>query len=67
MVLPRENEAMTYGYYGTDASKTYPNPLFVKLTRELWGRYPTFMFLAETYWGREINAIVSGEALAIFD
>jgi hypothetical protein len=33
IVLPRKDESMTYGYYGTEASKTYPNPLFVKVPR----------------------------------
>ncbi len=60
--MPRKDESHTYGYYGTDAAKSggYANPLFVKLTREMWARHPNFMFLAETYWKREVTAIVSG-------
>jgi hypothetical protein len=38
----------------------YANPLFVKLTREMWAKHPQFIFLAETFWKREVNAIISG-------
>eukprot|EP01114_Cavostelium_apophysatum_P006786 TRINITY_DN1825_c0_g1_i1.p1 TRINITY_DN1825_c0_g1~~TRINITY_DN1825_c0_g1_i1.p1 ORF type:complete len:1954 (+),score=547.30 TRINITY_DN1825_c0_g1_i1:198-6059(+) len=53
-------EGINYGYHGTNASQSYPNPLFVKMTRELWEEFPNFVFFAEIYWGREVNAAMSG-------
>lgn len=38
-------EIMTKGYWGT--SRKYPNPFFVKITRELWGKFPNFTFYGE--------------------
>lgn len=44
VILAMQGEAKDYGYWGTlppnptRDSKIYPNPLFVKLTRELWAR-----------------------------
>jgi phosphodiesterase/alkaline phosphatase D-like protein len=35
----------TYGYFGTAASATYPNPLFIKVTKEIWKKYPEFIFI----------------------
>eukprot|EP00026_Physarum_polycephalum_P000161 Phypoly_transcript_00161.p1 GENE.Phypoly_transcript_00161~~Phypoly_transcript_00161.p1 ORF type:complete len:2059 (-),score=306.68 Phypoly_transcript_00161:106-6282(-) len=66
VILPMQGEAKEYGYWGTlppnptRDSKIYPNPLMIKLTRELWARFPKFMFLAEVHWDRELPAIVSG-------
>ena len=42
----REQLGLSYGYHGTVASETYPNPFFIKTTRELWKEFPNFMFLA---------------------
>jgi hypothetical protein len=60
VLASNNNEAKSYGYWGTTAAVTYPNPLFVKLTREIWRHFPNFIFLAEVFWGREQNAILSG-------
>lgn len=37
---------MTYGFHGTTVAQTYPNPLFIKMTKDLWREFPTFIFLA---------------------
>lgn len=53
-------EIMTKGYWGT--SRKYPNPFFVKISRELWGKFPNFTFYGEhvhTY-NRHIEAARSG-------
>jgi len=60
IVLPSSDEAVSFGYYGTTASSTYPNPLFIKLTREIWTKYPNFVFFAEVFWSRERMALRSG-------
>jgi len=60
VVLPVTDEADTYGYWGTEASKSYPNPLFIKLTKEIWRTFPNFYFIAEVYWNREHAALSSG-------
>jgi len=62
IVLPFSNEAVQYGVFGTQAfrNEAYPNPFFVKTTSTLWRTNPSFLVLAEVYWDREINAIVSG-------
>lgn len=52
--------ANSYGYYGTEASHEYPNPLFIKMTRQIWKEFPNFFFLGEIYWNRESSAITSG-------
>ena len=54
------NEAVTFGYYGTESSATYPNPLLVKLAMGTWRKHPEARLLAESYWGRERNALASG-------
>jgi hypothetical protein len=52
----------------------YPNPLFIRIVREVWLTFPEFIFLAvknfffflkffffqEIYWSRERQAILSG-------
>jgi hypothetical protein len=37
--------ANSFGYYGTEASREYPNPLFIKMTRQIWKEFPNFLFL----------------------
>ncbi|KAK4531879.1 hypothetical protein CCYA_CCYA09G2736 [Cyanidiococcus yangmingshanensis] len=49
------------GYWKTDAAiDGYPNPLLMKLTRELWLLNPSFLVLGESHFHRERNLIVSG-------
>eukprot|EP01117_Protostelium_nocturnum_P000558 TRINITY_DN1062_c0_g1_i1.p1 TRINITY_DN1062_c0_g1~~TRINITY_DN1062_c0_g1_i1.p1 ORF type:complete len:1929 (+),score=827.64 TRINITY_DN1062_c0_g1_i1:180-5966(+) len=60
IVLPSKDEGFTYGYFGAGNNNTYPNPFFIKMTREIWREFPNFVFLAEVFWGREKEAIVSG-------
>ena len=60
VVMPVSDEATTYGFYGTDASHSYPNPLFRKITKEIWSEFANFTFFAEVYWNREAIALSSG-------
>eukprot|EP01133_Synstelium_polycarpum_P007805 gene7805-9157_t len=66
IVRTPNEEGRAFGYWGTtppspkQSTPFYPNPLFIKMTREVWHRHPTFVFLAEVYWERELHAIVSG-------
>ncbi|EFA80962.1 alpha amylase domain-containing protein [Heterostelium album PN500] len=66
IVLQPSEEGRNFGYWGTtpkspkQSTPFYPNPLFIKLTREVWHRYPQFVFLSEVYWERELHSIVSG-------
>lgn len=43
--LPPTNEAVTFGYYGTDC--LYANPLLVKIAMAAWQHYPDCHLLAE--------------------
>jgi len=60
IVLPSSDEGLKYGYFGSAASNTYANPFFIKMTREIWREFPNFVFLAEVFWNREREAIISG-------
>jgi hypothetical protein len=60
VVAAAKGEDSVLGFWGTPQAATYPNPLYVKITRELWRRFPRFVFLAEVDWGREATAIGSG-------
>lgn len=35
------------GYWNSEVSRTYPNPLLVKLTKKIWEQYPQFIFIGE--------------------
>ena len=35
------------GYWDSDNCEQYPNPLLVKLTKEIWEEYPEFIFIGE--------------------
>ena len=35
------------GYWNTDLFNKYPNPLLIKITKEIWLKYPTFIFIGE--------------------
>ena len=53
------------GYWSTDTCEDYPNPLLIKLTRNIWNIYPEFIFfgecwLNEKYSQRHINLTKSG-------
>eukprot|EP00026_Physarum_polycephalum_P000294 Phypoly_transcript_00294.p1 GENE.Phypoly_transcript_00294~~Phypoly_transcript_00294.p1 ORF type:complete len:1701 (-),score=242.89 Phypoly_transcript_00294:112-5214(-) len=53
-------DILAKGYWGT--SRSYPNPFFVKITRELWGKFPNFTFYGEyshTY-NRQLETAKSG-------
>lgn len=41
-----------WGYWSTQAAKTYANPLLVKLMRELWAMDPSITVVGECHWGR---------------
>eukprot|EP01119_Soliformovum_irregulare_P020831 TRINITY_DN6809_c0_g1_i1.p1 TRINITY_DN6809_c0_g1~~TRINITY_DN6809_c0_g1_i1.p1 ORF type:complete len:2064 (+),score=697.75 TRINITY_DN6809_c0_g1_i1:71-6262(+) len=56
----RWDEGHKYGFHGTRAAKTHPNPFFIKMTRAIWKQYPQFFFLAEVFWSKEVSAISSG-------
>jgi hypothetical protein len=60
IVLSTKEDARKYGYHGTEASATYANPFFIKMTKGLWREFPNFIFLAEILDGKEVNAICSG-------
>ena len=47
-------------YWRTAASASYPNPMLVKLTREIWREHPHFLFLGESAFGRERALLRSG-------
>lgn len=50
------------GYWASEAGADcrYANPFLVKLTRELWNEYPTFMVLGESHFHREPQLVASG-------
>ena len=56
--LPPTNEAVTFGYFGTDA--LYPNPLLVKIATTAWALHPDCHLFAESYWRRAANALQAG-------
>ncbi|GAM27650.1 hypothetical protein SAMD00019534_108260 [Acytostelium subglobosum LB1] len=66
IVMNPSEEGRNFGYWGTtppspkQSTPFYPNPLFIKMTREVWNRFPQFVFLAEVYWERELHSIISG-------
>jgi starch synthase len=39
------------GYWDSDSLIKYPNPIFIKLCRELWARFPDFLILGECLGG----------------
>ena len=53
------------GYWDTDFSETYANPLLIKLTKNIWNEFPEFFFIGECWLNerfskRHINLIESG-------
>jgi len=58
-VVMRNEES---GYWASEAGSDcgYANPFLVKLTRELWNEYPTFMVLGESHFHREPQLVASG-------
>ncbi|KAM9964867.1 hypothetical protein ACTFIW_004659 [Dictyostelium discoideum] len=66
IVMKPSEEGKNFGYWGTTppspkhSTPFYPNPIFIKMTREVWNRFPQFVFLAEVYWDRELHSIISG-------
>jgi hypothetical protein len=45
--LPPTNEAVTFGFYGTDS--LYANPLLIKIAMTTWQIYPDCRLFAERY------------------
>ena len=53
------------GYWQSDNSEKYANPLLVKLTRDIWNQFPEFIFfgecwLEEKYSERHVSLVKSG-------
>ena len=53
------------GYWNTDNCEDYPNPLLIKLTKNIWNNYPEFVFFGECWLNekfsqRHINLTKSG-------
>ena len=53
------------GYWDSDLSETYANPLLIKLTKSIWNFYPNFIFIGECWLNekfsqRHINLTRSG-------
>ena len=42
------------GYWDSDECQNYPNPFFIKLTKNIWKYFTKFIFLGE-YWINEKN------------
>ncbi len=48
------------GYWDTRLSKSYPNPLLVKLVRSMWEHHPNFTVFGDCHWGRGGSVARSG-------
>ena len=53
------------GYWDSDLSETYANPLLIKLTKSIWNYFPNFIFIGECWQNekfsqRHINLTKSG-------
>jgi hypothetical protein len=35
------------GYWNPDSCEDYPNPLLIKLTKNIWNTFPEFIFFSE--------------------
>jgi hypothetical protein len=47
IVIRNEN----HGYWNTNIMETYPNPFFIKLTKNIWKKKPNFMVIGECWGG----------------
>lgn len=47
IVLRNEN----HGYWNTSVIERYPNPFFIKLSKNLWNKNPNFMIIGECWGG----------------
>ena len=43
------------GYWDTDNYETYANPLLIKLTRNVWNLYPSFIFIGECWLNEKFS------------
>ena len=43
------------GYWDSDSLIKYPNPIFIKLCREFWGKFPDFLILGECLGGSSLE------------
>ena len=50
----------TFGYWGTKACVSYPNPLLLKICCALWNECPNFLVMGDCDWQRERSEIISG-------
>lgn len=48
------------GYWDTRLSRSYPNPLLVKLVRSMWEHHPNFTVFGDCHWGRGGSVARSG-------
>lgn len=52
-VMVRQCEGQ--GYWDSDSLVKYPNPIFIKLCRELWARFPDFLIVGECLGGSSLE------------
>ena len=43
------------GYWGTEASESYANPMLVKLTKTIWNVFPNFVFFGECWLNEKFS------------
>lgn len=58
--IVKENEELGYWSTGAALDLFFPNPFLIKVVRELWNEFPTFMVMAEANFHREPQLLVSG-------
>ena len=51
IVIPNEES----GYWNTDMCDTYANPMLIKLTKEIWKKYPSFVFFGECWLNEKFS------------
>lgn len=44
------------GYWDSDMCETYPNPMLIKLTKEIWKKYPSFVFFGECWLNEKFSS-----------
>eukprot|EP00826_Nyctotherus_ovalis_P018630 TRINITY_DN1559_c0_g2_i1.p1 TRINITY_DN1559_c0_g2~~TRINITY_DN1559_c0_g2_i1.p1 ORF type:complete len:671 (+),score=215.16 TRINITY_DN1559_c0_g2_i1:215-2227(+) len=52
-VMVRQCEGQ--GYWDSDSLAKYPNPIFVKMCRELWARFPDLLLIGECLGGSSLE------------
>ena len=51
IVIPTEES----GYWSSELCETYPNPLLIKMTKEIWKHHPQFVFFGECWLSEKFN------------